>query len=129
MTNSENQTNAIEEKPDLKDSIGVNAQKTQNNGQLSGAEAEKGGNGFAPKKNENETFESAKRPFKPLCYHSRFTKIDRMKFKDRIEFLKECRRCGHQRVFVTARDFNNANCYVKTYCYDVPKTRIRPIDE
>jgi hypothetical protein len=71
---------------------------------------------------------SVKTPEEPkflkfYCSHSRFTKIDRTKFKDRIEFLKECRRCGLQRVFVTRRDFNSRNVYVKTEWYDVPKQR------
>lgn len=55
------------------------------------------------------------------CSHPRFTKVDRMKFRDRIEVLKECRRCGHNRVFVTYRDFNTKNCYVRQRVYDVPR--------
>jgi hypothetical protein len=84
---------------------------------------------FLSKENADGNPQKEPKPYIPHCSHSRFTRIDRTKFKDRIEFLKECRRCGLQRVFVTRRDFNSSNVYVKTEWYDVPKRRMDPADE
>lgn len=83
---------------------------------------------FLSKESDAEKPQNERKPYIPHCSHSRFTRIDRTKFKDRIEFLKECRRCGLQRVFVTRRDFNSQNVYVKTEWYDVPKKRMDPAD-
>jgi hypothetical protein len=43
--------------------------------------------------------------------------------------LKECRRCGLQRVFVTKREFGSSNVYVNTYKYDVPRHRYAPPED
>jgi hypothetical protein len=83
----------------------------------------------APKKNENEIPPNERTLYWPACSHTRFTKIDRVKFKDRVEVLKECRRCGLQRVFVTKREFGSSNVYVNTYKYDVPRHRYAPPED
>lgn len=62
-------------------------------------------------------------PRRRPCSHPSFSKIERMKFRNRIELLKECRRCGHQRVWVTFREFGNGNAFVNSYVYDVPRHR------
>jgi hypothetical protein len=92
-------------------------------------DSETQGNAFPSQKNAHESAENAPKPWNPHCMHTRFSRIDRTKFKDRIEFLKECRRCGHHRVFVTKRDFNSSNVYVKSYWYDVPTRRSTVVDE
>lgn len=47
----------------------------------------------------------------PSCYHARWTKLDKTKFKDRIVWLKECRRCGKKKTEVVYRDLNSRQVY------------------
>ena len=57
----------------------------------------------------------------PSCFHARWTKIDRTKFKDRIVLLKECRKCGKKKSEVVYRDLNSRNVYTATDVFAIPK--------
>lgn len=68
---------------------------------------------LAPSSTEDENgrkSESAR--WWPSCFHARWTKLDKTKFKDRILWLKECRRCGKKKTEIVYRDFNSRKVYV-----------------
>ena len=59
------------------------------------------------------------------CVHTTWRRIDKVKLKDRIEFLKECRRCQHKRVFVVTTTFGQSRVFVGQSYYDPPHHRNR----
>ena len=80
---------------------------------------EKGGKVFAPKKNEDRNSAYEPKPSNWKCPHNRFTRIDKIKTRESIQIMQQCRRCGLHRVFVTTRNFNSRNVYADTRYYDL----------
>ena len=55
----------------------------------------------------------------PACYHSRWTRLDRKKFKDRIVWLKECRKCGKKKSEIVYLDLNSRKVYTARDSFDI----------
>ena len=60
------------------------------------------------------------------CIHMTWRKIATVKLRDRMEFLKECRRCQHKRVFVVQTTAGQSRVFLNQFYYDPPHVKYQP---